>query len=61
MARTMVGVAAMQVAVGSLIATAPITANVPGGPLRAVLFTGVFGALWLVSGAFFRAAAKVDR
>jgi hypothetical protein len=58
MARTMVGVAIMQGAVGMLIATAPITANVPGESAKALLFSGVFAMLWLVSGAFFRGAAK---
>lgn len=58
MARAMVGVAAMQLCLGALIATAPITAAVPDGPLKAVLFNVVFTALWLVSAAFFRAAAK---
>ena len=56
MARAMAGVAVLQVALGALIATAPATANVPGGPLKALLFNGVFALLWLVSGAFFRAA-----
>ena len=61
MARTMIGVAVMQAAVGSLIATAPVTANVPGESMKALLFSGFFVALWLVSGAFFRSAAKSDR
>jgi hypothetical protein len=61
MARTMVGVAVMQTAVGALIATAPVTANVPGGSWRALSFSGFFALLWLVSGAFFRVAAKGDR
>ena len=56
MARTMVGVAVMQAAVGSLIATAPVTANVPGESMKALVFSGFFVMLWLVSGAFFRAA-----
>ena len=60
MARTMVGVAVMQAAVGSLIATAPITANVPGESVKAIVFSGFFAFLWLVSGAFFRAAAKAQ-
>jgi len=46
---------------GSLIATAPITAAVPGGPLKALLFSVIFAALWLMSAAFFYAAAKADR
>lgn len=58
MARTMLGVAAMQAAVGALIATAPITATLPGEPMRGLLFSGFFVVLWLVSGAFFRVAAK---
>lgn len=60
MARTMVGVAVMQAAVGGLIATAPITANVPGEPMKALAFSGFFIFLWLVSGAFFRSAAKAS-
>src|SRR4051812_10352385 len=42
MARTMVGVAIMQAMVGILIATAPVTANVPGESLKAFLFSGFF-------------------
>jgi len=61
LARTMIGVAAAQVMVGALIATAPITANTPGGPTSALLFSGVFAVLWLTSAAFFRAAANGDR
>ncbi len=61
MARAMVGVAVMQAALGMLIATAPVTANVPGESVRALLFNGFFVLLWLVSGAFFRAAAKGER
>jgi hypothetical protein len=58
MARTMVGVAAMQALLGLAIATAPLTANVPGGPFKILLFSGVFMMLWLVSAAFFHAAAR---
>jgi hypothetical protein len=61
MARTMLGVAVMQAMMGMLIATAPVVANVPGESLRSLLFSGVFAALWLVSGAFFRAAARGER
>jgi hypothetical protein len=61
MARTMVGVALMQVTVGALIATAPITAQVSGESVKALVFSGFFALLWLVSGAFFRAAAKSGR
>lgn len=60
MARAMLGVAIMQVLLGTLIATAPSTASVPGGSLKALLFSGIFMALWLISAAFFRAAAKAD-
>ena len=58
MARTMAGVAVMQAALGALVATAPVTANVPGESLKALVFSGFFVLLWLASGAFFRAAAK---
>ena len=61
LARTMLGVAIMQATVGALIATAPVTANTPGGPFRALLLCGVFALLWLLSAAFFRAAAKGER
>ena len=61
MARTMIGVAVMQALLGIGIATAPSTASMPGGAARALLFNAVFAALWLISAAFFRAAAKGDR
>jgi hypothetical protein len=61
MARTMLGVAVMQVLLGIAIATAPSTASLPGGPSKALLFSGVFAALWLISAAFFSVAAKRDR
>ena len=57
MARTMLGVAVMQVLNGLLAATAPVTANVPGGSLKALLFNGVFAACWLASSALFRFAS----
>lgn len=60
MARTMLGVAIMQALLGIAIATAPVTANVPDGPSRALLFSGFFAAMWLISAVFFRAAAKRD-
>ena len=58
MARTMLGVAIMQALLGVAIATAPSTASTPDGSLKAMLFSGFFTALWLVSATFFRAAAK---
>ena len=58
MARAMVGVAVMQAALGALAATAPITATYPDGPLKAVLFNGVFALLWLGAAALFRAAGR---
>lgn len=60
MARTMLGVAIMQVLLAIAIATDPSTANPPDEPFRALLFCGLFAALWLVSAAFFRVAAKRD-
>ena len=60
MARTMLGVALMQFLFGIAVATAPTVASTPGGSVNALLFNGVFGAFWLVSAAFFR-AASIDR
>jgi hypothetical protein len=61
MARTMLGVAIMQALLGLAVATAPSTASLPGGSSRAVLFSGFFTALWLISAALFRVASKSDR
>jgi hypothetical protein len=61
MARTMLGVAIMQALFGLAIATAPSTARLPDGGFRALLFSGVFAALWLVSAACFRLASNGDR
>jgi hypothetical protein len=61
MARTMLGVAVMQAAVGLLSATAPVVARVPGESLKALAFSGFFALLWLVSGALFRVAATGER
>ena len=58
MARAMLGVAIMQALLGVAIVTAPVTATVPGALSRAVVSSGVFSALWLISAAFFRAARK---
>jgi len=60
MARTMLGVAIMQALLGVATATAPSTAGLPDGSVRALLFSGIFAALWLVSASFFRAASKRD-
>jgi|tagenome__1003787_1003787.scaffolds.fasta_scaffold20989754_5 hypothetical protein len=57
MARTMFGVAIMQALLGVAIATAPSTEKIPDGPLKALLFSGFFTGLWLISATFFRAAA----
>ena len=60
MARAMVGVAIMQTLLGISVATAPTTASLPGGALRALLFSGFFAALWLISATFFHLASKRD-
>jgi hypothetical protein len=60
MARTMLGVAIMQLLLGIAVATAPSTANMPGGLFKALLFSGFFAMLWLISATFFRSAAKAD-
>jgi hypothetical protein len=59
MARGMVGVAVMQALLGMLTATAPITATAPDG-VKAILYSGFFSILWLISANFFRIAAKRD-
>jgi predicted membrane channel-forming protein YqfA (hemolysin III family) len=61
MARTMLGVAIMQALLGLAIATAPSTASVPDGPVRALMFSGFFAMMWLISAAFFRVAAKREQ
>lgn len=61
MARTMFGVAVMQVLLGVATATSTSTANVPGGPVKALVFSGVFTALWLTSTMFFRTAPSSGR
>ena len=61
MARAMLGVAVMQLCLGALIATAPLTQTMPGGAFKVALFNGIFTALWLISAAFFRAASKKGR
>jgi len=60
MARAMLGVAVMQALLGIAVATAPVAASVPDGPLRTLIFSAVFVALWLISALCFRAAAKGD-
>jgi hypothetical protein len=61
MARTMLGVAIMQVLLGIAIVTAPSTASTPDGVFKALLFSSVFTALWLISATCFRIASKRDR
>jgi hypothetical protein len=58
LARAMFGVAVMQALLGALTATAPSTAVMADGVFKAWLFGAGFTALWLVSAALFRAAAK---
>jgi hypothetical protein len=60
MARGMAGVAVMQALLGMLTATAPITAAAPDGVSKAILFSGLFTLLWLISANFFRITAKSD-
>jgi len=60
LARAMIGVAVMQVLLGIAIATAPSTASMPDGSSKALLFSAGFAAVWLISAAFFHAAAKAD-
>jgi predicted membrane channel-forming protein YqfA (hemolysin III family) len=59
MARTMFGVAIVQALLGVAVATTPSAAGMPAGS-KALLFSGFFTALWLISAAFFRASSKRD-
>jgi len=61
MARTMCGVAVMQILVGLAIATAPVTLDLPGAATKILLFSGVFASLWLISATCFHRAAKGSR
>ncbi|URW76844.1 hypothetical protein M9980_06525 [Sphingomonas donggukensis] len=58
LARTMVGVAVMQVLLGIAIATAPSIAAIPGASRMFLLGCGVFATLWLAAAACFRRAAR---
>lgn len=58
MARTMLGVAVMQAALGLLTATAPSTSSLPGGSMKVLIFTGGFSLLWLASAALFHLAGR---
>lgn len=58
MARAMLGVAGMQVALGLLVATAPVTSTLPDGVAMALFYHGFFAALWLVAAACFWRAAR---
>jgi hypothetical protein len=60
MARTMLGVAIMQLLLAIAIATAPSNAAVPDITSRTLLWCGTATILWLTSAAFFRTAAKQD-
>ena len=61
MARAMIGAAMMQALLGLAIATAPSVAAIPDGSFKALLFSGFFAALWLVSALCFATAAKASR
>lgn len=58
LARAMAGVATMQLILGLLTATAPITATLDGGAPKAFAFHAVFMLFWLASAALFRKAAR---
>jgi hypothetical protein len=59
MARAMLAVAAVQALVALVIATAPSTVrDDPKGPIGVLALSAGFAALWLVSAALFRKAAR---
>jgi hypothetical protein len=59
MARGLFGVAVMHLALGALVATAPVTARMPGAVPQAILGALVFAMGWLLAAACFRRAARV--
>jgi len=61
MARTMLGVAIMQALLGVATATTPSTASIPGASAKALLFSGIFTALWLIAATFFRVASRREQ
>ena len=58
LARTAFGVAIMQALSGMAVATAPVTANVPDGPRKALVAAGAFTLLWLAAAVLFSVAAR---
>lgn len=58
MARAMFATAGVQVLLGVMVATAPITARVdPMGAQGVLMLTGLFTVLWLTSAALFHRSA----
>jgi peptidoglycan/LPS O-acetylase OafA/YrhL len=53
LARTMFSVAAIQIMLGAIVATGPVAAHEPSGPMGLLALNGVFALLWLVCGALF--------
>ncbi|MDR6852795.1 hypothetical protein J2Y54_002315 [Sphingomonas sp. BE123] len=58
LARAMAGVATMQLILGLLTATAPITATLDSGAPKAFAFHAVFMLFWLASAMLFRFAGR---
>jgi hypothetical protein len=61
MARAMLATAGVQLLLGLMVATAPITARVdPMGATGVLVLTSVFTALWLTSAALFHWSAREE-
>ena len=60
MARTMLGVAALQILLGVIVSTGPVAAYEPAGPTGLAALNGFFALLWLVSGALFAKAMRAS-
>ena len=60
MARAMLATAGVQALLGLMVATAPITARDPAGPLGVAVLTAGFTALWLISAALFHRSARAQ-
>ena len=60
LARTMFGVAALQILLGAIVSTGPVAAHEPAGPAGLAALNGFFALLWLVSGALFAKAMRAS-
>jgi hypothetical protein len=58
LARTMLGVTALQILLGAIVSTGPVAAHESSGAWGLFALNGGFALLWLVAGALFAKAAR---